>query len=113
MHSDEKRPFLDTELALRRAPTQDNQRSHLVRDLRVAGWGPGRNGAFLPGPGPRSGSFCNAGTGEVAFTISSETLVGGEFGDGVTLEGYIRQIDLPSGGALCACLGLASDFADL
>ena len=38
----------------------------------------------------RTGCFCNPGAGEVAFTISRETLVGGEFGAGMTLEDYIR-----------------------
>ena len=61
----------------------------------------------------RTGCFCNPGAGEVAFTISRETLVGGEFGEGMTLDDYIRQIGLPSGGAIRASLGLASNFADL
>jgi hypothetical protein len=30
--------------------------------------------------------FCNPGAGEVAFTISRETLVGGEFGEGMILD---------------------------
>ena len=61
----------------------------------------------------RTGCFCNPGAGEVAFTISRETLVGGEFGEGMTLEDYIRQIGLPSGGAIRASLGLVSNAADL
>jgi selenocysteine lyase/cysteine desulfurase len=61
----------------------------------------------------RTGCFCNPGAGEVAFTISRETLVGGEFGDGMTLDGYIDTIGLPSGGAVRASLGLASNFADV
>jgi len=61
----------------------------------------------------RTGCFCNPGAGEVAFTISKETLVGGEFGDGMTLEDYIRQIGLPSGGAIRASLGLVSNISDL
>src|SRR6058998_1721675 len=47
----------------------------------------------------RTGCFCNPGAGEVAFTISRETLVGGEFGDGMSLDDYIDAIGLPSGGA--------------
>ena len=47
----------------------------------------------------RTGCFCNPGAGEVAFTISRETLVGGEFGDGMTLDDYVDAIGLPSGGA--------------
>ncbi|HET6641798.1 MAG TPA: aminotransferase class V-fold PLP-dependent enzyme [Gaiellaceae bacterium] len=61
----------------------------------------------------RTGCFCNPGAGEVAFTISGETLVGGEFGDGMTLDDYIRAIGLPSGGAVRASLGLASTIADI
>jgi molybdenum cofactor sulfurtransferase len=61
----------------------------------------------------RTGCFCNPGAGEVAFTVSRKTLLGGEFGDGMTLEDYIRLIGLPSGGAIRASLGLASNFSDL
>ena len=61
----------------------------------------------------RTGCFCNPGAGEVAFTISRETLVGGEFGQGMTLDDYVRAIGLPSGGAVRASLGLASNAADL
>jgi selenocysteine lyase/cysteine desulfurase len=61
----------------------------------------------------RTGCFCNPGAGEVAFTISRETLVGGEFGEGMTLEDYIGAIGLPSGGAIRASLGLVSNVADL
>ena len=42
-----------------------------------------------------------------------ETLVGGEFGDGMTLDDYIAAIGLPSGGAIRASLGLASNHADI
>ena len=52
------------------------------------------------------------GAGEVAFPISRETLVGGEFGEGMTLDDYVRAIGLPSGGAIRASLGLASNFSD-
>jgi selenocysteine lyase/cysteine desulfurase len=61
----------------------------------------------------RTGCFCNPGAGEVAFTISRETLVGGEFGEGMTLDDYVAAIGLPSGGAVRASLGLASNFADV
>jgi selenocysteine lyase/cysteine desulfurase len=61
----------------------------------------------------RTGCFCNPGAGEVAFTISKETLVGGEFGDGMTLNDYIDAIGLHSGGAVRASLGLASNFSDV
>lgn len=61
----------------------------------------------------RTGCFCNPGAGEVAFTISRETLVGGEFGEGMTLDDYVRAIGLPSGGAVRASLGLASNLEDV
>ena len=61
----------------------------------------------------RTGCFCNPGAGEVAFTISRETLVGGEFGEGMTLDDYIEAIGLPSGGAVRASLGIASNRADI
>jgi molybdenum cofactor sulfurtransferase len=61
----------------------------------------------------RTGCFCNPGAGELAFTISRETLVGGEFGDAMALDDYVRAIGLPSGGAVRASLGLATNFNDL
>ncbi len=61
----------------------------------------------------RTGCFCNPGAGEVAFTVSKETLLGGEFGDALTLEDYVQRIGLPSGGAIRASLGIASNASDL
>jgi len=61
----------------------------------------------------RTGCFCNPGAGETAFTISRETLVGGEFGPGMTLDDYVEAIGLPSGGAVRASLGLPTNAADL
>jgi molybdenum cofactor sulfurtransferase len=61
----------------------------------------------------RTGCFCNPGAGEVAFTIDRATLVGGEFGAGMALDDYLRLIGLPSGGAIRASLGLASNRADI
>lgn len=61
----------------------------------------------------RTGCFCNPGAGEVAFTISRETLVAGEFGPGMTLDDYVRALGLPSGGAVRASLGLPSNRADI
>ncbi|MGA2321470.1 MAG: aminotransferase class V-fold PLP-dependent enzyme [Solirubrobacteraceae bacterium] len=61
----------------------------------------------------RTGCFCNPGAGEIAFTISQETLVGGEFGEGMVLDDYVRAIGLPSGGAIRASLGLATNFPDI
>jgi selenocysteine lyase/cysteine desulfurase len=61
----------------------------------------------------RTGCFCNPGAGEVAFTISRETLLGGEFGTGMALDDYMAVIGLPSGGAVRASLGIASDAQDI
>ena len=61
----------------------------------------------------RTGCFCNPGAGEIAFTISRETLVGGEFGEGMTLDDYVDAIGLPSGGAVRASLGIATNAADI
>lgn len=61
----------------------------------------------------RTGCFCNPGAGEVAFTISRETLLGSEFGPGMTLDDYVREIGLHSGGAIRASLGFASNFDDV
>ncbi len=61
----------------------------------------------------RTGCFCNPGAGEVAFTISRQPLLGGEFGEGMTLGDYVRAHGLHSGGAIRASLGVASNFADL
>jgi selenocysteine lyase/cysteine desulfurase len=61
----------------------------------------------------RTGCFCNPGAGEVAFTISRETLLGGEFGAGMTLDDYMAVIGLPTGGAVRASLGIASSSQDV
>jgi selenocysteine lyase/cysteine desulfurase len=61
----------------------------------------------------RTGCFCNPGAGEVAFTISRETLLGSEFAHGMTLDDYMRAIGLHTGGAIRASLGLASNLADV
>ena len=50
---------------------------------------------------------------EVAFTISRKTLVASEFGQGMTIDDYIGELGLPSGGAIRASFGLGSNFADL
>ena len=61
----------------------------------------------------RTGCFCNPGAGEIAFTVSRDTLLGGEFGEGMVLDDYVREIGLPSGGAVRASLGIVSNLADL
>jgi len=61
----------------------------------------------------RTGCFCNSGAGETAFSISKETLIGAEFADGMSLDDYIRLVGMPTGGAVRASLGLATNFADV
>ena len=38
---------------------------------------------------------------------------GCEFGEGMTIDDYVRAIGLPSGGAIRASLGIASNLADV
>ena len=61
----------------------------------------------------RTGCFCNPGAGEIAFTISRETLLGSEFAHGMTLDDYMHTIGLHTGGAVRASLGLASNLHDV
>ena len=61
----------------------------------------------------RTGCFCNSGAGETAFSISSETLIGAEFGDGMILDDYIRLVGMPTGGAVRVSLGMVTNFADV
>jgi molybdenum cofactor sulfurtransferase len=61
----------------------------------------------------RTGCFCNSGAGETAFSLSSDTLIGAEFDDGMILDDYIRRIGMPTGGAVRVSLGVATNFADV
>ena len=61
----------------------------------------------------RTGCFCNPGSGELAFSIGKDTLIGGEFDQALILDEYIRAIGLPSAGAVRASLGVATNFADV
>jgi selenocysteine lyase/cysteine desulfurase len=61
----------------------------------------------------RTGCFCNPGAGEVAFTISRETLLGSEFAHGMTLDAYLHAVGLHTGGAIRASLGVASNLSDV
>jgi molybdenum cofactor sulfurtransferase len=61
----------------------------------------------------RTGCFCNPGAGETAFSISGDALLGAEFGVGMILDDYIRQIGVPTGGAVRVSLGVATNFADV
>ena len=61
----------------------------------------------------RTGCFCNPGSGELAFSIGKDTLIGGEFDAAMILDEYIRAIGLPSAGAVRASLGVATNFPDV
>ena len=61
----------------------------------------------------RTGCFCNPGSGELAFSIHKDTLIGGEFEAAQTVDDYVSAIGLPSGGAVRASLGLATNFPDV
>jgi selenocysteine lyase/cysteine desulfurase len=61
----------------------------------------------------RTGCFCNPGSGELAFSIDKQTLIGGEFDEAMIVDDYIRAMGLPSGGAVRVSLGLATNFADV
>jgi selenocysteine lyase/cysteine desulfurase len=61
----------------------------------------------------RTGCFCNSGAGETAFSVSKETLIGAEFGEGMILDDYIRAVGMPTGGAVRVSLGLVTTFADV
>jgi selenocysteine lyase/cysteine desulfurase len=62
----------------------------------------------------RTGCFCNPGAGEEAFKISRRLLRGsaGRMG-GATLDDYLAELGMPSGGAVRVSLGIASSPADL
>jgi selenocysteine lyase/cysteine desulfurase len=69
--------------------------------------------AAAHGVSVRTGCFCNAGAGEIAFSLSADTLIGAEFGDGMILDDYIAQLGITSGGAVRASLGIGTNFADV
>jgi selenocysteine lyase/cysteine desulfurase len=60
----------------------------------------------------RTGCFCNPGAGETAFDIDSSTLTGRRLRR-ATVEEYLRELGVPTGGAIRVSLGLASNLADV
>jgi selenocysteine lyase/cysteine desulfurase len=62
----------------------------------------------------RTGCFCNPGAGEEAFKISRLLLRGsaGRMG-AATLDDYLTELGMPSGGAVRVSLGIASSPTDL
>ncbi len=61
----------------------------------------------------RTGCFCNPGAGEVAFSLSPQRLATVGLGGCANLDDYLRRIGMPTGGAIRASLGLASNSADI
>ena len=61
----------------------------------------------------RTGCFCNAGSGETAFSVSRDTMVGIPFKEGMILDDYLELIGLPTGGAIRVSLGMVTNFADV
>ncbi|MEV4129825.1 aminotransferase class V-fold PLP-dependent enzyme [Nocardia sp. NPDC049707] len=57
----------------------------------------------------RTGCFCNPGAGEAAFDIGRSPLLRKP---ALTLDSYITELGLPTGGALRVSFGIASNFQD-
>ncbi|MBW8805991.1 MAG: aminotransferase class V-fold PLP-dependent enzyme [Catenulisporales bacterium] len=61
----------------------------------------------------RTGCFCNPGAGEAAFSISRRLLAGAIRRTTGTIDDYLRQLGLPSGGAVRVSFGLSSSPGDV
>ena len=61
----------------------------------------------------RTGCFCNPGAGEVAFSLPPQRLATVGLGRCASLDDYLARIGMPTGGAVRASLGLASNTADV
>jgi selenocysteine lyase/cysteine desulfurase len=61
----------------------------------------------------RTGCFCNPGAGEGAFQLTKADWRRALRGRARTLDQYVDLLGLPSGGALRASVGLASNLADV
>jgi selenocysteine lyase/cysteine desulfurase len=61
----------------------------------------------------RTGCFCNPGAGELAFDIGGKDLNGQVSQQIQSIDQYLQALRLPSGGAVRASLGLASNKADV
>jgi selenocysteine lyase/cysteine desulfurase len=61
----------------------------------------------------RTGCFCNPGAGEGAFNLTKADWRKAAPGRGRTMDQYLDLLGLPSGGALRASVGLASNVEDL
>ena len=61
----------------------------------------------------RTGCFCNPGAGEGAFQLTRGRLAPSAAGTRPTMDQYVDLLGLPSGGALRASVGLASNIGDV
>jgi selenocysteine lyase/cysteine desulfurase len=61
----------------------------------------------------RTGCFCNPGAGEGAFGITRAHVAGAFRQRARTVDEYLESMGLPSGGAIRASVGLASNLADV
>jgi selenocysteine lyase/cysteine desulfurase len=61
----------------------------------------------------RTGCFCNPGAGEGAFQLTKADWRRALRGRARTLDQYVDLLGLPSGGALRASVGLASNVGDV
>ncbi|MFE7441027.1 aminotransferase class V-fold PLP-dependent enzyme [Streptomyces chartreusis] len=61
----------------------------------------------------RTGCFCNPGAGEASFGISMQSLRRAVRNTDGTMDDYLRQLAMPSGGAVRVSVGLPSNRADV
>jgi selenocysteine lyase/cysteine desulfurase len=61
----------------------------------------------------RTGCFCNPGAGEAAFSISRRLLSGAIRRTTGTIDDYLHQLGLPSGGAVRVSFGMSSSPEDV
>jgi selenocysteine lyase/cysteine desulfurase len=61
----------------------------------------------------RTGCFCNPGAGESAFEVTEEQLDGSDVLESRTLDEYLEQVGLQTGGAVRVSLGIASNTPDI
>jgi selenocysteine lyase/cysteine desulfurase len=61
----------------------------------------------------RTGCFCNPGAGEGAFGITRDHVVRAFRDRARTVDEYLESLGLPSGGAIRASVGIASNLADV
>ncbi len=76
----------------RRRGTAAGARSRSTSCTRTAAWSTSASSTVVAAAhsiSVRTGCFCNSGAGETAFSLSSDTLIGAEFDEGMILDDYI------------------------